>query len=120
MQENRSLHETIRVQVVCTRHGAKVKECSYKGCNNNTIQGGVCTRHGAKVKACSYEECSNYAKKGGVCRRHSHTGCTNRRSKDAAMKDAPTTPSMHESAGDMGRSARNAAMKDALKTHKGE
>jgi len=43
-----------------------------------------------------------------------------RRSRDAAMKDAPTTPSMHESAGDMGRSARNAAMKDALKIHKGE
>ena len=36
------------------------------------------------------------------------------------MKDAPTTPSMHESAGDMGRSARNAVMKDALKIHKGE
>mmetsp|Transcript_14646 Transcript_14646/g.30044 ORF Transcript_14646/g.30044 Transcript_14646/m.30044 type:complete len:184 (+) Transcript_14646:162-713(+) len=55
---------------VCTRHGAKVKRCSSKGCTNKAVKGGVCVKHGAKVKRCNKEGCTNQAIQGGVCVRH--------------------------------------------------
>ena len=55
---------------VCIRHGAKKKLCSREGCTNIAKKGGVCTRHGAKIKRCSRKGCTNYALKGGVCIRH--------------------------------------------------
>jgi hypothetical protein len=30
------------------------KLCSYEGCTNGVVEGGVCVTHGAKVKRCSY------------------------------------------------------------------
>jgi hypothetical protein len=55
---------------VCMKHGAKIKRCSYEGCTNQVVKGGVCKKHGAKVNLCSSEGCTNHAKKGGVCWRH--------------------------------------------------
>jgi hypothetical protein len=34
---------------------------------------GVCSGHGATRKLCSKEECTNIALKGGVCKRHGAT-----------------------------------------------
>jgi hypothetical protein len=59
---------------VCVTHGAKVtrKHCSHKGCANQAVRGGVCITHGAKMelKRCSVERCNNTSKKGGVCVTH--------------------------------------------------
>ena len=50
------------------------KYCSWEGCTNGAIKGGVCWRHGAKSttnkKKCSSEGCTKYAQKGGLCRSH--------------------------------------------------
>lgn len=54
------------------RHGRKIALCSFEGCCNKVVQGGVCKRHGAKVKICSREGCDKHAKKGGLCFRHSN------------------------------------------------
>ena len=68
---------------------SKTKKCSWEGCANGAVKGGVCIRHGAtktKKKKCSSEGCTNQAQKGGVCIRHGATwtkkqcsseGCTN-------------------------------------------
>jgi hypothetical protein len=65
-------------------HGAKVKQCSFKGCTKHAKRGGVCVTHGATVKRCSFKGCSKQAKIGGVCVTHgaklkrcSFKGCTN-------------------------------------------
>ena len=57
---------------VCFTHGAKVeqKQCSFKGCTNWVVNGGVCVTHGAKRKLCSFEGCTNKVQKGGVCITH--------------------------------------------------
>ena len=54
------------------RHGRKIALCSFEGCCNKVVQGGVCKRHGAKVQICSREGCDKHAKKGGLCFRHSN------------------------------------------------
>jgi hypothetical protein len=48
----------------------KKKRCSFEGCANHVVKGGVCITHGATVKRCSFEDCNNHAKKGGFCKRH--------------------------------------------------
>ena len=76
---------------MCITHGAKklVYICSFEGCLNQVVRGGVCITHGAKVtyKRCSFEGCTKLAQKGGVCITHgarvtrkrcNHEGCTNR------------------------------------------
>jgi hypothetical protein len=43
--------------------------CTFKGCTNQAVKGGVCITHGAKryVYICSFEGgCTNQAQKGGV------------------------------------------------------
>ena len=59
---------------VCKRHGAKVKTCSHEGCTNYSKNGRVCIRHGAKKKHCKHEGCTKHARKGGVCKRHGANG----------------------------------------------
>jgi hypothetical protein len=39
----------------------KRKRCSHDGCTNQEQNGGVCMTHGAKVKKCSFEGCNKYA-----------------------------------------------------------
>ena len=64
---------------------SKKKYCSWEGCTNGAIKGGVCWRHGAKSttnkKKCSSEGCTNYAVKGGVCVRHGAKTTTNKKKK---------------------------------------
>ena len=59
---------------MCYTHGAKreVKRCSFKGCTNQVVRGGICVTHGAiKVrKRCSLKGCTNFVQKGGVCWTH--------------------------------------------------
>jgi hypothetical protein len=71
---------------VCITHGAKVKRCSFEGCANGAINGGVvCITHGAGVKRCSFKGCTNVAKRGGVCVCHTWSNKRN----DASIKDVP-------------------------------
>ena len=68
-------------------YGQKRKLCSFDGCTNTVISGGVCLRHGAEKRRCSNEGCTKLARgKGGVCVRHGakrrryeckYEGCTN-------------------------------------------
>ena len=76
---------------MCHTCGAARKRCTFDGCTNIVVKGGVCVTHGAKVerKRCSFKDCTSYAQKGGVCKKHgakvevktakhcSHDGCTN-------------------------------------------
>lgn len=55
---------------VCIRHGAKKKLCSFLECTNQAVNGGVCIRRRAEKKLCIIPECTNQAQKGGECRRH--------------------------------------------------
>ena len=50
----------------------KRKQCSFAGCTNQSMKGGVCWTHGAKleVKRCSHKGCKNCVVKGGVCKTH--------------------------------------------------
>jgi hypothetical protein len=62
-----------RIGGVCITHGATVKGCSVKGCPNGAIKSGVCITHGAKKKQCSFKGCTNQARIGGVCITHGAT-----------------------------------------------
>jgi hypothetical protein len=62
---------------VCITHGAKVKRCSFVGCNKYAQKGGVCITHGAEVKRCNFDGCTNHVKKGGVCRSSKNINATN-------------------------------------------
>jgi hypothetical protein len=46
------------------------KQCSFEGCTNKVVKGGVCVTHGAKKKRCSFDGCTSNARKGGVCKKH--------------------------------------------------
>lgn len=74
---------------VCIRHGAKRKTCSREGCTNNAVKGGVCVRHGAKQKTCTFEGCANNAKKGGICIRHGAKRSRKKCSDEGCTKTMP-------------------------------
>jgi hypothetical protein len=64
------------------------KRCSFEGCTNNRVQGGVCITHGAIRKRCSYEGCTNGCVKDGVCVTHGAA----RKRKYAALRDVTSIP----------------------------
>ena len=56
---------------VCIAHGVRLSyDCTFEGCTNNVVKGGVCVTHGAEVKRCSFEGCANQVVKAGVCITH--------------------------------------------------
>ena len=55
------------------------------------VKGGVCVTHGAKVKRCSFEGCTNIVVKGGVCVA-SHMEQNRKQRSDAIMKVVPMEP----------------------------
>ena len=68
---------------VCITH---CNHCSWIGCTDWAVGGGVCSRHGAKHKLSSSEGCLNRALNGGVCIIHGaqHKRC----SSDGCSKQA--------------------------------
>ena len=46
------------------------RKCSFVGCTNRVVQGGLCIAHGAKRKKCGFNGCSKHVKKAGMCSTH--------------------------------------------------
>eukprot|EP00984_Skeletonema_dohrnii_P033927 scaffold32169_cov78-Skeletonema_dohrnii-CCMP3373.AAC.3 len=70
---------------LCSKHREKKRKlCSFEGCPNQALRGGLCGKHGGKDQ-CSFEGCPNQAKSGGLCDSHggkkkklcSFEGCPN-------------------------------------------
>jgi hypothetical protein len=63
-------HNSPNWRSLCASHGAKLKRCSHKGCENNSVNRGVCKKHGAERKLCKHEGCPNAVQNRGLCIKH--------------------------------------------------
>jgi len=46
------------------------RKCTFGGCDNRVVQGGLCIAHGAKRKLCKHPGCKKHVKKAGLCSTH--------------------------------------------------
>lgn len=46
------------------------RKCTFEGCPNRVVQGGLCISHGARRKQCKHPGCTKNVKKAGLCSTH--------------------------------------------------